>query len=70
MQARNIDAGISKDNFNNMSFENMTDFMLTWYIASDTPESQGNQLAGAIEKYGLGTRITNLEEAKTGDFIY
>ncbi|WP_298844740.1 Ig-like domain-containing protein [Clostridium sp.] len=69
MQARNSDAGISKDNFNDMSYENMTDFMLTWYAALDTPKSQGNQLAGAIEKYGLGTRITNLEEAKTGDFV-
>ncbi|MBU3192196.1 hypothetical protein K9O30_14790 [Clostridium bowmanii] len=69
MQARNIDAGISKDNFNNMSSENMTDFMLTWYAALGTPKSQGDQLAGAIEKYGLGTRITNLEEARTGDFV-
>jgi len=69
MQARNIDAGISKDNFNGMSFENMTDFMLTWYNALGTPKSQGDQLAGAIEKYGLGTRITNLEEARTGDFV-
>jgi len=69
MQARNTDAGISKDNFNNMSFENMTDFMLTWYNALGTPKSQGDQLAGAIEKYGVGTRITNLEDAKTGDFV-
>ena len=69
MQARNTDAGISKDNLNDMSYENITDFMLTWYAALDTPKSQGNQLAGAIEKYGLGTRITNLEEARTGDFI-
>ncbi|MCJ7691522.1 MAG: Ig-like domain-containing protein, partial [Clostridiaceae bacterium] len=69
MQARNTDAGISKDNFNDMSFENMTDFMLTWYVALGTPKSQGDQLAGAIEKYGLGTRITNLEEARTGDFV-
>lgn len=69
MQARNIDAGISKDNFNNMSFENMTSFMLTWYVALGTPKSQGDQLAGAIEKYGLGTRITNFEEARTGDFV-
>jgi chitodextrinase len=69
MQARNINAGISKDNFNNMSSENMTDFMLTWYAALGTPKSQGDQLASAIEKYGLGTRITNLEEVRTGDFI-
>ena len=69
MQARNSDAGISKENFNDMSYENMTAFMLTWYAALDTPKSQGNQLAGAIEKYGFGIRITNLEEARTGDFI-
>jgi len=48
MQARNSDAGISKENFNDMSYENMTAFMLTWYAALDTPKSQGNQLAGAI----------------------
>jgi chitodextrinase len=69
MQARNSDAGISKENFNDISYEDMTDFMLTWYAALGTPKSQGNQLAGAIEKYGFGTRITNLEEARTGDFV-
>ncbi|MGH4052513.1 MAG: Ig-like domain-containing protein [Clostridium sp.] len=69
MQTRNTDAGISKDSFNNMSYENMTDAMLTWYSALGTLKSQGDQLAAAIEKYGLGTRITNLEEVRTGDFI-
>ena len=69
MQERNKEAGISPDNFNNMSIQNMKDFMLTWYAAQGSPKSQGDQLAGAIVKYGLGTRITRLEDAKAGDFI-
>jgi hypothetical protein len=69
MQERNKEAGISSDNFNNMAIDNMQDFLLTWYAAQGTPKSEGNQLAGAIVKYGLGTRITSLEDAKAGDFI-
>lgn len=64
-----MDAGISNDNFNDMSFKNITDFMLTWYTAQGTQKLQGDQLAWAIKKYGLGTRTTNFEEAKTGDFV-
>lgn len=69
MQQRNKEAGISSNNFNNMSIDNMKDFMLTWYNALGTPKSQGDQLAGAIVKYGLGTRVTRLEDAEAGDFI-
>ena len=43
--------------------------MLTWYDAEGTPKSEGDQLAGAIVKYGLGNQITRLEDAKAGDFI-
>lgn len=69
MQERNKEAGISRDNFNNMTINNMKDFMLTWYNAEGTPKSEGDQLAGAIVKYGLGTQIKRLEDAKAGDFI-
>jgi len=69
MQERNKEAGISPDNFNNMTINNMRDFMLTWYDAEGTPKSEGDQLAGAIVKYGLGKQITRLENAKAGDFI-
>ena len=69
MKERNKEAGISPDNFNNMTINNMRDFMLTWYDAEGTPKSKGDQLAGAIVKYGLGNQITRLEDAKAGDFI-
>ncbi|MFL0266908.1 hypothetical protein [Candidatus Clostridium radicumherbarum] len=69
MQERNMEAGISGDNFNNMTINNMKDFMLTWYNAEGTPKSEGDQLAGAIVKYGLGTQVKRLEDAKAGDFI-
>lgn len=66
MQARNKAAGLVPDNFNGMSTADMTDFMLKWYVAG--PKAQNN-LALAIERYGLGQRITNLSAAKAGDFI-
>jgi hypothetical protein len=69
MEERNKEAGISSDNFNNMTIENMKDFLLTWYAAKGNSKAEGNQLAGAIVKYGLGTQITRLEEVKAGDFI-
>jgi hypothetical protein len=69
MEERNKEAGISPDNFNNMTTNNMKDFMLTWYNAKGTPKSAGDQLAGAIVKYGLGSQIKRLEDAKAGDFI-
>jgi hypothetical protein len=69
MQERNKVLAIPVDNFNHMSVNNMRDFLLTWYNAKGTSKEQGDQLAGAIVKYGLGRRITNLEEAETGDFV-
>lgn len=67
MQNRNRAYGIDINDFNGMSKEEMMDFMLTWYVATG-PKSESN-LAVAIEKYGLGSRITNLEEVAPGDFI-
>jgi hypothetical protein len=69
MQERNKEAGISPDNFNNMTINNMKDFMLTWFAAQGSPKAEGDQLVGAIVKYGLGTQITKLDDAKAGDFI-
>ena len=66
MRARNQAAGLNTESFNGMSASTMNDFMLKWYVAG--PKAQNN-LALAIESYGLGQRITNLASAKAGDFI-
>lgn len=67
MQSRNKAYGIDINDFNGMTKDDLVDFMLTWYVAMG-PKSESN-LAIAIEKYGLGNRITNLEEVAPGDFI-
>lgn len=67
MQQRNRDLGISADNFNSMSSDELHDFILTWYVAKGS-KSESN-LTVAIEKYGLGRRITNYEDVRPGDFI-
>jgi len=67
MQARNKALGISSDNFNNMNKDQLFDFLLTWYAATG-PKSQSN-IEVAVEKYGLGKKIKNLEDAIRGDFI-
>ncbi len=67
MRERNRSLDISEDNFNGMAWEELRDFMLTWYVASGSKTS--NNLAAAVEKYGVGRRITDFEEAKPGDFI-
>lgn len=67
MQERNRQLGLSPDNFNGMTWDEMFDFLLLWYVAAGPKET--SNVAVAVEKYGLGTRITNLEEARPGDFI-
>lgn len=67
MQNRNKANGMEADDFNGMTKDELLDFALTWYVAKG-PKSESN-LAVAIEKYGLGERITNLEEVSPGDFI-
>lgn len=67
MQKRNKDFGIDINNFNDMSNEQLHEFILTWYVALGT-KSESN-LAVAIERYGLGSRITNMEDLRPGDFI-
>lgn len=67
MEQRNKELGIDTHNFNGMTKDELFDFALTWYVANG-PKSQSN-LALAMQKYGIGYRITNLEEVKAGDFI-
>lgn len=67
MQQRNRELGISANNFNGMNKDELHDFILTWYVAKGS-KSESN-LTVAIEKYGLGHRITNYEDARPGDFI-
>ena len=63
MQMRNKDRKIDTNDFNGMTFDDLFNFMLIWFVVGqgDTPQK-------AIEYYGLGKRIDNWEEAKAGDF--
>lgn len=67
MQERNKRLGIDTDNFNNLTFDDLFDFLLTWYVAKG-PKVESN-VAVAIEKYGFGKRIIEFEDAKPGDFM-
>lgn len=67
MQKRNKELGIPVDDFNGMSKDELFDMALTWFVANGA-KSQSN-LAVALEKYGLGTRINDLEKVRPGDFI-
>lgn len=67
MQLRNTEFGISPEDFNGMNKDELLDMALTWYVALGTKEE--SNLAVAIEKYGLGERINNLEQVAPGDFI-
>lgn len=67
MKQRNKELGISVDNFNGMNKDELQDFMLTWYVAKGSKSE--NNLTVAIEKYGLGHRVTNYEDVRPGDFI-
>ena len=67
MQNRNRDLGIDIDNFNGMNKEELYDFALIWYMAKG-PKDKSN-MALAMEKYGVGKRIHNVEELRAGDFV-
>ncbi len=51
----------------NMSYSQLADMMLTWYVANGPKEI--SNVAVAVEKYGLGRRIYDLNEARAGDFM-
>lgn len=67
MQQRNREAGLSPDNFNGMSYYELFDFVLNWFAASGAKES--SNIAIAVEKYGIGKRLYELEDVEPGDFM-
>ncbi|MBS4032251.1 MAG: hypothetical protein KGZ63_12650 [Clostridiales bacterium] len=67
MRERNKTLGISQDDFNGMSADDLREFMLTWYVANGSKNI--SNIVVAAEKYGVGTGITRLEDAKPGDFV-
>ena len=67
MQARNRKLGLPIDDFNGMSFSQLQDFQMLWYVASGNKRT--SNVAAAVEKYGIGRQIHNWEEAKKGDFL-
>ena len=67
MQERNKAVGLSPDDFNGLTKDELFDMALTWFVANG-PKSQSN-LAVAVEKYNLGTKLTNIEDLLPGDFI-
>ncbi|SCY94464.1 hypothetical protein [Alkaliphilus peptidifermentans] len=67
MQERNRAVGLSADDLNGMNWDQLYDFVLTWYVASSNKST--HNLTVALEKYGVGRRINNLEDARAGDFI-
>ncbi|MBM7614392.1 hypothetical protein [Alkaliphilus hydrothermalis] len=67
MQQRNKEAGISPEDFNGMSYDQLYNFAMTWYVANGNKQS--SNIAIAVEKYGIGHRVSNLEDAKPGDFL-
>lgn len=63
MQLRNKAKGIDINDFNGMSYDDLYNFMLIWFIVG-----QGDSPQKAIEYYGLGQAITDWNLAKAGDF--
>lgn len=67
MQEWNKQQGLSGNTIKNLSYSELQDFMLTWYVANGSKEN--SNLTVAVEKYGLGKRIYDLEKVMPGDFI-
>ncbi|ABR48961.1 hypothetical protein Amet_2811 [Alkaliphilus metalliredigens QYMF] len=67
MQNRNNELAIDPDDFNGMNYDELYDFVLTWYVASGS--KQTHNIAIAVEKYGIGKGISNFNEVRPGDFI-
>jgi hypothetical protein len=67
MQERNRKLGLAIDDFNGMSANDLQDFLLIWYVASGNKRISNIEVA--VEKYGLGKRISRFEDAKRGDFM-
>jgi hypothetical protein len=67
MQERNKKLGLSPNDFKGMSYDQLYDFVMNWYVADGNKQVQN--VARAVEKYGIGKKITSWEAAKAGDFI-
>ncbi len=64
MKLRNIQKGLDADDFNGMTFNDLFNALQLWYI-----EGKGDSEERAISSYGLGHSVTNLEDARPGDFL-
>jgi hypothetical protein len=64
MKLRNIQNGLEPDDFNGMSFNDLFNALQLWYI-----EGPGDSEQRAIVSYGLGTAVTNFDDARPGDFL-
>jgi len=67
VQLRNRRLGLPADYFNGLNWNELYDCALTWFVAKG-PKTVSN-CAAAIERYGLGRRLHDPEEAKPGDFM-
>jgi len=63
MKLRNVQKALDPDDFNGMSFHDLFNLLQLWYIEGD-----GDSPQLGIVSYGLGKAITNLEDARPGDF--
>jgi len=66
MQERNKGLGLDPNDFNGMTWDELFDFVLLWYKAFGAGNSS---CVVAVERYGIGRGITNLEDTRAGDFI-
>lgn len=64
MKLRNVQNGLDPDDFNGMTFSDLFNALQLWYI-----EGTGDSEQRAITSYGLGTAITNFDDARPGDFL-
>lgn len=64
MKLRNIQSGLDPDDFNGMTFHDLFNALQLWYI-----EGPGDSEQRAIVSYGLGTAVTNFDDAQPGDFL-
>lgn len=62
MQLRNVQKGLDPDDFNGMTFHDLFNLLQLWYI-----EGKGDCVQRGIVAYGLGTAITDFEQARPGD---
>jgi len=64
MKLRNVQKGLDPDDFNGMTFHDLFNLLQLWYI-----EGPGDSEQRGIVAYGLGRAITDLEQARPGDFL-